>query len=594
MKANATIRAKSKFRKFVWLTGILIMAGLASSAHGLVWIWDSTNLQWTTYLVDGKPIDTTINRNANDPQTAIDAIGNTYVVFRQVDGAGNSRIYLSRYDASGVVTIWDNDSFTWTANLLQGDPIDAATGGAAQDPQLAIDSNDWVYVVFSQIDGTGDDRIYISRYNGTDVKIYAGAGTWSSVFGLGSPIDANTGNPARAPQLAINSGNQVYVAFYQNDGAENHIYLSRYDGFDVRIWQNNFLWTTTFNSGNPIDTGIAGREADSPKIAIDALGRIYVAYRQDDGTSFNVFLSRYTISNALEIWNSGAGLWTATQSNGGPVGLPGATGDVLGPELTVDANDQVYIAYAQQRTVVNRVFLSRYDGSEIQIWGDPWTDNLADGVPIDAGNFEATVPQVIVDSSNNTYVAYGQIVAGIFRIHLSRWNGTDIEIWDTAGWTTTLADGDPIDAATGQAAFSPQMAVDTMDRVYVTYHQGDGADTRIYLSRYDDDANPNVVEIWNQTDQTWTTTFSDAAPIDAATGGAALSPQLAANTIDEVFITFFQNDGIADHIFLSAYEPLGNPPSAPGISPGPPGGGGGGSGISCFINTSDFGRLFAP
>ena len=271
--------------------------------------------------------------------------------------------------------------------------------------------------------------------------------------------------------------------------------------------------------------------------------------------------------------------------------MPGATGDVLGPELTVDANDRVYIAYAQQRAGVNRVLLSRYDGSEIQIWGDPWTDNFANGLPIDAGNSEVSVPQVATDSSNNIYVAYGQIVAGIFRIHI-RWNGIDIEIWDSAGWSTTLADGDPIDAATGQAAFSPQMAVDTMDRVYVTYHQGDGALTRIYLSRYDDDANPIVVETWNQTDQTWTTTFTDAAPIDAATGGAALSPQLAANTIDEVFITFFQNDGIADHIYLSAYEPLGNPPSAPGLSPGPPGGAGG-SGVSCFIDTSNFGRLFA-
>ena len=591
---KATIRIKNKIRNILWLASALILAVLASSAHGLIWIWDSTNLQWTTDLVGGKPIDTTANLNATDPQVAIDAIGNTYVVFRQIDGAGNSRIYLSRYDTSGVVTIWDNDSLTWSADLDQGDPIDAATGGAARDPQLAIDSNDWVYVVFSQIDGAGNERIYISRYNGTNVSIYSGAGIWSATFGLGSPIDADTGNPARAPQLAINSGNQVYVTFYQNDGAESHIYLSRYDGFDVRIWQNNFLWTTTFNNGNPIDTGIAGREADSPKITIDALGRIYVAYRQNDGTFFNVFLSRYTISNALEIWNSAAGLWTATQGNGGPVGLSGATGDAMEPELTVDSNDQIYIAYVQQRTGVNRVFLSRYDGSEVQIWGDSWTDNFANGVPIDAGDLEATVPQMIADFGNNIYVAYGQSVAGIFRIHLSRWNGSEIEIWDGAGWTTTLANGDPIDADTGQAAFAPQMAVDTMERIYITYYQGDGAVTRIYLSRYDDNSNPIVVEIWNQTDRTWTTTFSDAAPIDAATGGAALSPQLAANTIEEVFITFFQNDGIADHIYLSAYEPLGNPPSAPGFPPGPPGGSGGGSGITCFIHASGFGRLFAP
>ena len=246
-----------KIRKTAGLTILLIVAVLVSSTYGLVWIWDSTNLQWTTTLNDGKPIDTTADRNATDPQTAVDSSGNTYAVFRQIDGAGNGRIYMSRYDTSGVVTIWDNDSQTWTLNLDSGDPIDADTGNDARDPQLAIDSNDWVYVVFSQIDGTGSDRIYISRYNGTSVRIYAGAGIWSAAFGLGSPIDADTSFPARAPQLAVDSNDQVYVTFYQNDGSEDHIYLSRYNGIDVRIWQNSFTWTTTFTNGNPIDTDIA-------------------------------------------------------------------------------------------------------------------------------------------------------------------------------------------------------------------------------------------------------------------------------------------------------------------------------------------------
>jgi hypothetical protein len=209
---------------------------------------------------------------------------------------------------------------------------------------------------------------------------------------------------------------------------------------------------------------------------------------------------------------------------------------------------------------------------------------LANGDPIDTGNTEADKPQLIADAGDNIYVVYGQIIGGIFRIHLSRWNGSDIEIWDTSGWTTILADGNPIDAATGQAAFEPQMAVDTEDRIYISFHQSDGAVTRIYLSRYDDTATPQIVEIWDQNGQTWTTTFTDADPIDAATGLAALSPQLASNAVDEVFITFYQNDGTADHIYLSAYEPLGAPPSTPGQ---PPGGGGGGS-SSCFINTMDF------
>ena len=589
IELKKTGKAATIARLAILLTTLM----LVPAAHALVWIWDSTNLQWSTTLTDGKPIDTTNAKNAVDPKIAVDANGVTYVVFKQDDTVG--RIYLSRYDNNGVVTIWDNDFQTWTTDLTKGDPIDAATGGAARDPQLAIDANNSVYVVFSQIDGSGNDRIYMSRYNGTSMQIYAGAGLWSTVFGFGSPIDADTGNPAREPQLAIDSSNQVYVTFYQNDGSETHIYLSRFNGTDVRIWVNNFTWSTTFANGNPIDTAIAGREANGPTIAIDSLDRVYVAYRQNDGSFFNVFLSRYTIANALEIWNSGAGLWTATQANGGPVGLSGATGNVLGPNVSIDSTNQVYLAYAQGSgaPATNRIFLSRYDGSNVQIWDSAgWTTTLADGDPIDTGNTEVSTPRVITDATDTIFVAFGQIVSGIFRIHLSRWNGSDIQIWDAAGWTTTLSDGDPIDAATGQAAFEPKMAIDTLDRVYIAFNQSDGATTRIYLSRYDDDATPDVVEIWDQDNQSWTTTLTDGDPIDAATGGAALSPQPAANSIDEVFITFYQNDGTVTHIYLSAYEPTGLAPSSPGTPP--PSGGGGGGSSSCFISASGGGVLFGP
>ena len=169
------------------------------------------------------------------PQTAIDASGNIYVVFRQDDTVGIDigRIYLSRYERSGQVKIWDNDNRTWTTTLSDGDSIDTGRIGlSAQTPQLAIDSNGWVYVVFAQSDGIRD-RIYISRFNGTDVRIYAGSGIWSTNFADGNPIDANTGSSAGMPQLAIDSTNQVYITFHQNNGSENHIYLSRFNGLDI-------------------------------------------------------------------------------------------------------------------------------------------------------------------------------------------------------------------------------------------------------------------------------------------------------------------------------------------------------------------------
>ena len=576
------------------ITGVvMLLTVLAWSRplYAVVWIWDSTHQQWTSTLTDGGPIDTTHAENAVDPSIAIDSNGNTYVAFTQNEpgASGIGRIYLSRYDSSGKVTIWDNDTRSWTANLTDGDPIDTGiTGRSAKNPQLAVDSSDRVYVVFSQSDGTRD-RIYLSRYDGTDVKIY-NSGLWVLNFSSGSPIDANTGGPARRPRLAIDSKAQVYITFYQNNGDQDHIYLCRYNGIDVRIWHNGTPnWTTTFADGTPIDTTLA-READNPAIAIDSGNNVYVAYRQNDGAYFNIYLSRFSEIGGVQIWDAGSQSWSSVLTDGDPVGLSGASGDVLGLDMTIDSTDQVYLAYTQQDAGVYRIFLSRYNTNVVQIWSGSWkSDTFASAEPIDTGATNADIPRVIADGNGNIFVCFAQLIGGIDRIHLSRWNGTDMQIWDTGtpGWTATLSSGDPIDAATGHGAASPEMSVDSSGRVYVAFQQSDGTSSRVYLSRYDDAAAPSspIVEIWDQNAQRWTTTFSDGDPIDAGTGNNALDPQPAVSSSDEVFVTYYQNDGSENHIYLSAYEPSTAPPAPP--NPSTPSSGGSG----CFLSTMAFNRL---
>lgn len=568
------------------LTILAIIIGSVQPSTALVWIWDGNNQEFTTTLTDGTPIDTTHAENAIDPQIAIDSNGITYIAFRQNDtvSTGIGRIYLSRYDSSGLVTIWDNDSRSWTTTLSDGDPIDTGIAErSAQHPRLAVDGSDRVYVVFAQNDGS-HDRIYLSRFDGSDVRIYS-SGIWTTDFAGGTPIDADTGNSAALPRLAINSTDQVYVTFYQHNGNQTHIYLCRYDGIDVRIWDNDIAdWVGTFADGDPIDTTLF-RPADSPLIAIDAGDNVYVAFRQNDGSFFNIYLSRFSVIHGVQIWDSSFRAWTTTLTNGDPVGISGASNNALGLDLTLDSNDDIYLAYMQQDAGVDRIFLSRYkaDIDTVQIWSGIWrSDNFALAQPIDTGSTNANIPAIIADSNDTIYVAYGQAVNTIDRIHLSRWNGTEVQIWDSdaRAWTATLSDGDPIDAA-GQNAFASKMTVDTVDRIYIAFEQFDGKDARIYLSRYDPSVSPAMVEIWDQDAQVWTTTFAAGDPIDAGTGGNANLPQLVANVVDEVFITYYQFDGTDNHIFLNAVSDEISPP----ITPTPPDDDDDDGG-SCFVSSS--------
>jgi hypothetical protein len=274
------------------------------------------------------------------------------------------------------------------------------------------------------LDGVSNNHVYLSRYDGNDVRIWNNTTGWTTTFANGNPIDTGTNNDALFPQLGIDSTNptnQVYVTYYQYDGTNRHIYLSRYDGTNVHIWNNTTGWTTTFANGNPIDTG-TNNDAWDPQLAIDSTNRVYVTYYQSDGSNDHIYLSRCD-GNDVRIWeNDGTPGWTTTFSEGDPIDT-GTTNDALFPQLGIDSNDAAYVTYYQSYGTKNHIYLSRCYGNDVRIWD----------------------------------------------------NGTP-------GWTTTFANGDPIDTGTANDAYKPQLAIDSNNRVYITYYQSDGSNNHIYLS----------------------------------------------------------------------------------------------------------------
>ena len=205
------------------------------------------------------------------------------------------------------VRIWDNDAPGWTTNFDQGVPIDTNATKDAYNPQLAIDSNGIVYFTYHQFD-EGEYHIYLSRYNGTDVRIWNNTSGWITNFANGDPIDTNTNNNAYYPKLAIDSTNQVYVTYTQYDGSNFHIYLSRYDGTNVSIWNNDAPagWTTTFTDGDPIDKGTT-HDVGHVQLAMDSTNKVYITYYQNDGTNDHIYLSRAKATATLTVLPSGGG-----------------------------------------------------------------------------------------------------------------------------------------------------------------------------------------------------------------------------------------------------------------------------------------------
>jgi len=455
-------------------------------------IWDNDSASWTTTLGDGDPIDTGSNNSVYSPEIAIDSDDRVYMTFYQSDGAYN-RIYLSRYDGVDA-RIWDNDSTSWTTNFSAGDPIDAATGSSASFPHLAVDSSNRVYVTFRQYSGTAYDLLYLSRYDGNDVRIWDNdSASWTTTLGDGDPIDTGSNNSVYSPEIAIDSDDRVYMTFYQSDGAYNRIYLSRYDGVDARIWDNDSTsWTTNFSAGDPIDAA-TGSSASFPHLAVDSSNRVYVTFRQYSGTAYDLYLSRYD-GNDVRIWDNDSAGWTTNFSAGDSIDVS-TNSTVNSPRLAIDGNDRVYLTYYQTTGSYSHVYLTRYNGTDVRIWDNDTTDWLTDfsaGDPIDRGDSQhAVIPKMAIDGSNRVYVTYRQN----YRAYLSRYDGTNAHIWDTntTSWTTTFTDGDPIGISTGITTYDPELAVDGNDHVFVTYFQFAGGKYHVFLNRYA--PSPSLAEI---------------------------------------------------------------------------------------------------
>ncbi|MCZ6654941.1 MAG: sialidase family protein [Planctomycetota bacterium] len=510
-------------------------------------IWDNGASVFTPTLADGDPIDINTNANAFSPAIAVNSQNQIYIPHTKV-AAGKARLYLTRYDGTDV-KIWDNGASTWTDTFADGDNVDTGANQAVTEPAIAIDTGDNVYVPFVQ-----STHVYLTRYDGTDVKIWDNGGSaWTDTFGNGDPIDNNSAADASSPVVATDSSNRVYVAFLQEISNESRLYLSRYDGTDVKIWDNGAsAWTDTFGNGDTIDTG-ASEIVGEPAIVVDSSDRVYIAFRQSDGSNTHIYLARYDGTD-VKIWDNGASAWTDTFTDADPIDT-GSSNNASEPVIVRDGSDNVYIAFTQSDGSNNHIYVSRYDGTDVKIWDNgasTWTDTFSNGDPIDTGSSNnAGEPAIVRDGSNRVYVTYKQSNGSNDHIYLSRYDGTDVEIWDNgvSAWTDTFTDGDPIDTGSANDASMPVIDVDATERVYVAYKQSDGSNMHVYFSRWD----TLDVKAWDHNSLGWTDTFSLADPIDTATANAADTPVLAVDGLERVFVTYIQFSGAKQYLYLSKY-----------------------------------------
>jgi len=246
---------------------------------------------------------------AQSPQVAMDDNNNAMIVWEQIDGS-HYQIYKSEYREGA-----------WTHPVQLSDNI-SPNGQNASKSQVKMDNNGNTIIVWHQTDGSVF-KIFKSEYR---------SGIWTHPSSLADAIVSN----AFDPQVALDDNGNALIAWIQNDGVKDQVFLSEYRS---GVWKYpDFL----FENISP-----DGSNTMHSKAAMDGHGNAIVVWAQDEVSTLQIFKSEYREG----VWYHPANL----MDNISPAGP-----DAMYPQIAMSKNGNAMIVWQQKYSAINRIYISEY------------------------------------------------------------------------------------------------------------------------------------------------------------------------------------------------------------------------------------------
>jgi hypothetical protein len=189
----------------------------------------------TAQLVPEKRINTNATSdgtNQYDPVIISNSVGDIYIAWSD-NRNGNFDVYGAKIASATINHLWEQALNT--------------NGGVTDqyDPDIAIDSNDYIYIVWTD-ERNGDKDIYGQKYDGD------GNTQWSNDLRVNTDLESDNQSE---PAIAVdNSNNVLYVVWTDEKNGDKDIYGQKYNFNGNAIWANDLrisISTTTSAEYNP-------------------------------------------------------------------------------------------------------------------------------------------------------------------------------------------------------------------------------------------------------------------------------------------------------------------------------------------------------
>lgn len=294
-----------------------------------------------------KQVETDNAGDAADPQIALDASGNAFVVWTRYQ----NKIWAVHCPSGGA---WEHE--------VEIEPANGAT--IAAQPQIAVNASGSALAVWTE-SYANSQYVMANRYT-------AGSG-----WGAAAMISASV-YQVSASQIAIDINGNGLAVWEQYDGTS---------GAMTDILSNRFTIGSGWRTARSITTNKA-RDAKTPKVAFDAQGNA-LALWAGTSTASAIWFARFALTDTD--WEAAA-----------PIGTVNPYATVQTPQFSFDSSGNAYAVWTQYisgQSMANNIASSRLTA------GGVWT--AAELIQSDTTG-AASVPQITVDSNGNATAVWQQ------------------------------------------------------------------------------------------------------------------------------------------------------------------------------------------
>ncbi len=401
------------------------------------------------------------------PSLAVDSNNNVHIAWND-DRDGNEEIYYTKLDNNG--------------NTLVEDRRLTFAPAASYVPSLALDSNNNVHIAWND-DRDGNYEIYYTKLDNNGNTLvedrrltFAPADSW-------------------APSLALDSNNNVHIAWRDDRDGNREIYYTKLD-----------------NDGNTLvdDRRLTFDPAYSyrPSLAVDSNNNVHIAWwdSRDGGTEIY-----YT-----KLDNNGNTLVDDRRLTFDPASS-------RYPSLALDSNNNVHIAWEDYRhgNSNSEIYYTKLDNNG---------NTLVDDRRLTFDPAYSSWPSLALDSNNNVHIAWHDDRDGNYEIYYTKLDNNGNTLVDDTRLTFDPA-----------GSVVPSLALDSNNNVHIAWHDSRDGNAEIYYKR----------SLWSFPDLAITPsdiTYTPQNPTDGETVNITLTVHNLGNASASNVNIWFYVDGIRKDI----------------------------------------------